>query len=34
MGITADYTGQTGAMILLLLALGYLLFNAIRMQKE
>ncbi|SHJ88296.1 Fucose permease [Tangfeifania diversioriginum] len=34
MGIIADLTGQTGAMVLLLVALGYLLFNAIRMQKD
>jgi fucose permease len=34
MGVTADLTGQTGAMVLLLAALGYLLFNAIKMQKD
>ena len=34
MGVIADLTGQTGAMVLLLAALGYLLFNAIRMQKD
>lgn len=34
MGITADLSGQTGAMMLLLAAFGYLLYNAIRMQEE
>lgn len=34
MGVVSDSTGQTGAMVVLLIAFGYLLFNAIRMQKE
>lgn len=34
MGVVSDSTGQTGAMIVLLIAFGYLLFNALKMQKE
>lgn len=34
MGVVADMSGQTGAMILLLLAMGYLFFNALSMQKN
>ena len=34
MGVVSDSTGQTGAMVVLLIAFGYLLFNALRMQKE
>lgn len=34
MGIVSDSTGQTGAMIVLLISLCYLLFNAIKMQKD
>ena len=34
MGVVSDATGQTGAMVVLLISLGYLLFNAFKMQKE
>ena len=34
MGVVSDSTGQTGAMVVLLIAFGYLLFNAVRMQKD
>lgn len=34
MGVVSDSTGQTGAMIFLLLCLGYLLFNAFRMKND
>lgn len=34
MGVVSDSTGQTGAMIVLLISLGYLLFNAIKMQRD
>jgi len=34
MGVVSDSTGQTGAMIVLLISLCYLLFNAIEMQKD
>lgn len=34
MGVVSDSAGQTGAMFVLLIAFGYLLFNAIRMQKD
>ncbi len=34
MGVVADMSGQTGAMILLLAAMGYLLYNAFKMQKD
>lgn len=34
MGFVSDSTGQTGAMIVLLISLSYLLFNAIKMQKD
>lgn len=34
MGVVADMSGQTGAMVLLLVAMGYLLYNALRMQKD
>lgn len=34
MGVIADLSGQTGAMILLLIAMGYLLYNAFRMQND
>lgn len=34
MGIVSDATGQTGAMVVLLLSLGYLLFNALKMHKD
>lgn len=33
MGLVSDSTGQTGAMAVLLIAFGYLLLNALRMQK-
>jgi fucose permease len=34
MGIISDSTGQTGAMVVLLISLVYLLFNALKMQKD
>lgn len=34
MGVVSDSAGQTGAMIVLLIAFIYLLFNAIRMKKD
>lgn len=34
MGVVADLSGQTGAMIILLVAMGYLFYNALRMQKN
>ncbi len=34
MGVVSDSSGQTGAMIVLLLCFGYLLFNAFKMQKD
>lgn len=34
MGVVSDSTGQTGAMIFLLICLGYLLFNAFRMKND
>lgn len=34
MGVTSDSFGQTGGMAVLLVALGYLLFNAIKLKEE
>lgn len=34
MGLVSDSTGQTGAMVVLLVAFGYLLLNAIKMEKQ
>jgi fucose permease len=34
MGIVSDSAGQTGAMVVLLVAFGYLLLNAVKMQKQ
>jgi fucose permease len=34
MGVVSDSTGQTGAMVVLLAAFGYLLLNALKMQKQ
>lgn len=34
MGVVSDATGQTGAMVVLLVCLGYLLFNALKMAKD
>lgn len=34
MGVVSDATGQTGAMVVLLICLGYLLFNALKMAKD
>ena len=34
MGVVADYSNQTGAMLILLLALMYLLFSAFKMQAD
>jgi len=34
MGITSDSFGQTGGMAVLLIALGYLLFNAFKLKEE
>jgi len=34
MGVVSDSTGQTGAMVVLLVAFGYLLLNALKMQKQ
>jgi fucose permease len=34
MGVVSDSTGQTGAMVVLLISLCYLLFNAVKMQKD
>jgi fucose permease len=33
MGVVSDSTGQTGAMVVLLVAFGYLLLNAIKMKE-
>lgn len=34
MGVVSDATGQTGAMVVLLICLGYLLFNALKMAED
>lgn len=34
MGLVSDSTGQTGAMVVLLVAFGYLLLNSIKMEKQ
>lgn len=34
MGVVSDSTGQTGAMVVLLVCLGYLLFNAMKMARD